>query len=49
MTNNDHKTRGQIIEALSTDKRHDLESAIDGQLDVYEMDLDAMNDDELAK
>jgi hypothetical protein len=42
-------TRDQIIEALTENKRHDLENGIDGQVEDYEMDLDGMNDDEIVK
>lgn len=49
MTNNERKTRDEIIEALTDNKHHDLEDAIDGQVEDYQIDLDGMNDDELAK
>jgi hypothetical protein len=42
-------TREQIIEKLTENKRDDLEDAIDGQVEDYEADLDAMTDDQLAE
>jgi hypothetical protein len=48
-TNNERKTREQIIEALTECKHHDLEAAIEGQVGDYEIDLDGMTDDQLAK
>jgi hypothetical protein len=47
--NNMQMTRDQIIEKLSENKRDELEGAIEGQLEDYEMDLGSMTDEQLEK
>jgi len=41
--------RDELIEVLAEDRREDLEGAIDGQVEDYEADIEAMDHEELAK